>query len=611
MTAHRDTQVYYLPATARIITVHNALSEGIPEKLVSHLVRRSWTPSTCVAPTVFAYSHRALAFIEFDCVVATTAGTKLMTLEGLGLERHGSTFLNEPSQRYDLAYNTTQVAVSRTVSADTLRLAGSSSVHVFIYKRGEEMIVQKKFRELQIWEHHFVWFVASLDDAGACGFTRSLRREYTGWTVKLVSFDASWTSQERDTAMRQLVAMQDQIEDEVAIDAEGRVCVPRLVLASGPPQTVAFDPSQPWTVRNDRIVHVDQSVMADSDESHAVVELLAVSEGAGGLREFIGRDIKTQDILMGITEGPLSNLSTVTKEACLEVSAAAAQAQDVPPFLAIAVVALGLGQGALVRPERFRALFPNSPVIVTHAGAVIGRAICEILTSLRIQFTPLASDYDLSVLRVQNASVVLSAYEDAASNQALAVTLADNGRLFMWSHATSGIVATLRAQPWLIHDAVRYAVNNPLFGALSKVPVVPPLQVIAARPAPGLQVDSDRHLFHSTKSYLLVGGLGSLGIDIAWWMYEVSMPALLLSLKIHLTSSPRMVLGMLCSPHALAARSLSSAVRLKHNRCSRISNHCRIWTYANRPYIDCRRVLTSKLPVRSAWLPSMRYLFRT
>jgi hypothetical protein len=46
MTCHRDTQVYYLPAAVRLLTVHDALLKGVPEKVVAHIVRKTWSPST-------------------------------------------------------------------------------------------------------------------------------------------------------------------------------------------------------------------------------------------------------------------------------------------------------------------------------------------------------------------------------------------------------------------------------------------------------------------------------------------------------------------------------------------------------------------------------------
>jgi hypothetical protein len=58
MTGHRDTQVYYLPAKTRSLTIHDALLDGIPEKVVSHIVRKSWTPSTWLASSAQeAISH--------------------------------------------------------------------------------------------------------------------------------------------------------------------------------------------------------------------------------------------------------------------------------------------------------------------------------------------------------------------------------------------------------------------------------------------------------------------------------------------------------------------------------------------------------------------------
>jgi hypothetical protein len=523
----------------------------------------------CLLRTGGNLSFSALAFIEFDCVIATTAGVKLVTLEGLGLEQHGSALLTAPTQSYDLVYTPTGLTIARTVPDNLGQTIDESSSSIFTYKRGEEILVQQQFGELQTWNHQTVWFIETANDAGALGFTRSLRREYTGWTIKLVVFNESWTAEERDIAMRQLRSMTDQLEDEIVIDAGGRVCVPRLTATDGPSNDVTFEPSRAWAFKNGSVVHVDRPVIPEDDDSRIVVELLAVSEGAGDLREFVGRDIHSQQVLMGLTNGPVSNVAIVSREACIEVSDAAAEAQDVPPFLAVAIAALALGQGAFVKPARLRSLFQDAPVVITHAETALGRALCQIFNALRVKITALNSGADLSILDSCHASVVLSAYEDVTSNSVLAAALRPNGRFFAWKDATTGVASALASEPWLIGDALRYATDTRLLAKTSNVSVASPLSLLTETPAPGQAVPSERQLFDAGKAYVLIGGVGSLGIDTAWWLYEARSSR---SQHARYADVPcSTALATLSSLRETAVRSSWSVATPRRSKCSRTS----------------------------------------
>jgi hypothetical protein len=451
-------------------------------------------------------------------------------MEGFGIAQHGA-HLVQPSQRYDLVHvplmdisvascgpsvprSLTDVDdnVSPTLDPELQRR------HVFPYQRGEELLLQDVFAKLDVMDPHTLWFTASTDarDGGASGFTRSLRVEYKGWTVRLVSFDPSWTDNERQVALKKLFEMEDVLEDEVIVDIHGRVLVPRLTATDGPSEGSPFDPAVTWELQHERLVHVDKPMVAVDEES-IVLDVITVSEGAGGLREFIGRDAASSRLLMGITNSSLSNTVAVAQEACVEVAVDAPK-ERLPSLIAVAVAALGLGHAVFTQPTRMR---KAGPVIVTHAESSLGRALVQILTALNIRHTPLATISDLSRLAPSHASVILSGYSDAASNKSLAVALKTNGRMLVWSDAANGVSRYLRQEPWVIGDAFRHAMATGLLGEVDGVPATPPLALVREPPAPGQLVSSSRSLFDETKAYLLIGGIGSIGVNVAHWLYEV------------------------------------------------------------------------------------------
>jgi hypothetical protein len=468
-------------------------------------------------------------FIEFDITIATTEGVRLCTLESLGIEQHGASVNNPPSERYELLYlpaplpplvNCRDSSVSRS-AARIIQLPAFT--HIITYKRGEEMLIQSQLAKHNTWDPETLWFVGLSDDQGAYGFTRSLRREYAAWRVRLVVFDASWSEPERERALQTLMAVEEDLENELFVDTEGRVMVPRLSALNAPQKAVTFDSSRAWVLQNARIVHVKRPLRTDSDDYRIVVEVLAVSEGTAGLREFLGREVDSKRTLMGITDGPLSNFVLVPREACVEVPEDMAEAKALPPLLAIAIASLALGPGAFEKPQRARSRLRGSPVIITHSDEPIGRALCEVFTILNINFTSLSSSFDLSRLPAGSTSLILSGYEDGVQNRALGGALQEDGQFFGWADQTHDLSLSFRKTPWLFGEMFQDALEAGLAPKLTTTPVQPALTFVQDAPSPGQSVPCIASLFDGEKAYILVGGCGSLGADVACWMYEVRL----------------------------------------------------------------------------------------
>jgi hypothetical protein len=454
-------------------------------------------------------------------------GVRLCTLESLGIQQHGASISDPPSERYELLHvpaplpslvNCRDPSVPDPI-APIITLP--AFMHIIKYKRGEEMLIQSQLGRYNTWDPEAFWFVAMSNDQGAFGFTRSLRREYAAWNIKLVVFDASWLEPERDRALQKLVNMEQDLEDELFIDTEGRVAFPRLSAPKAPHEDVAFNPSRSWVLQNEDLIHVDCPQRTDSDGSRIAIEVIAVSEGKAGLREFIGRDADSKRMFMGITDSLLSNFVLAPREACVEVPEDMTEAKTVPPLLAIAIASLVLGPGAFHKPRRVLLRLSDLPVIITHSDEPIGRTLCELFTALGISFTSLSASCDLSRLPAGDSPLILSGYEDGAQNRALAAALRENGQFFGWADQATGLSISIRKTPWLFGDAIQDALEAGLAPKLTPVTVNPALVFVQNAPSLGKFVPCVASLFNGEKAYVLVGGCGSLGADVAYWMYKV------------------------------------------------------------------------------------------
>ena len=91
--------------------------------------------------------------------------------------------------------------------------------------------------------------------------------------------------------------------------------------------------------------------------------------------------------------------------------------------------------------------------------------------------------------------------------------------MLLWNHPGEGVAALTIDQPWIVEHALTLAVAH-LRGKPER-PVssyVPTTSLLAGLPA---SVARSPDIFDPEKAYLLAGGIGSLGMHMALWMYEV------------------------------------------------------------------------------------------
>lgn len=439
-------------------------------------------------------------------------------------------------QRPSSGSGTTTPSHSGTESVTGESTAPSSndnvSTLVLNYVRGEEIKLQATLSTLDVSEPLSLLFVAQgeFDGNAATGFTRSLRREYPSWTVRVATFDSSWTIARVAQASRELFSLAGK-EVELKVDAEGSVLAPRIELAEPPASHIQLSLDQPWTLENGEVVQVD---LPRPSKAHVVVQVDGVPPNSAGIWQFIGKVDGSSAPVVGITTKPISSHVEAHKGSVVDLGSGSVPDSGapptVPPLIASTILALALSPLAFAQPERIE----GARVLIHDPQVELGREIRDICASLGLEAILIGGlgRAELSSSYLKKPDFVLSSSRDRKDLTILRSLLAPGlGQILAWNDPEEGVAGIIAKQPWIVGDALRASLEyhrsrGTPFASLSRPSQFLPLEVSTA--------SSSVNLFDSHKSYLLVGGIGSLGLYMTLWMYKVL--SLISSLRIrHLT----------------------------------------------------------------------------
>lgn len=380
---------------------------------------------------------------------------------------------------------------------------------VLEYVRGEEMELQKSIVPLDALTPHSVWFHATSGPNGdaAMGFTRSLAREFPAWTVRVVVFDASWTSQQRFCALHDLFTHPD-LECELYIDAAGTVTAPRITESAPPVSRIPLNPELPWVKEVSRLVHVSEP---EVPPQHFAVQVTGSSAPISNIWSYVGHVKGSSRRVVGITTGPLTNVVIAHKGSIMEVPDANAA---VPDALAHIIVGLAVGH-AVYNEERLTSM----SIAMEDEDTALTAQVASLCSKLGVSATVVPREpslSDLEKLSETQPSVIIAGSRSDGNSQ-LKDFVSPGGKVFYWSDAELGIPAIQKADPWMVGDALHVTAQR----ATVQGSYVAPLEIAGVDLTKDVEVRSQ--LFSSEKTYMLVGGIGSLGMEIAHWMYKVSL----------------------------------------------------------------------------------------
>ena len=396
-----------------------------------------------------------------------------------------------------------------------------SDILIFDYLRGKEMEVQHKIAHRDALQPLSLFFVSadSLDGDAAQGFARSLRKEYPVWTIYVAAFDHSWTQKQRIHAAMELTEMKTT-ELEMRVDADGSISVPRIQPSDTPIQTTPLDLTKPWTIDGSQVAQVSLPYPVPQD--HVVVHVDQVDRHHSNPWTFIGTSDTYSRPVVGISVGAIASHLVVHEDSLAEVDQDLLQDNAGVAILAVTLVVLAVGTHTFSRPNR---LVGKRVVVVEH-DCELRDEIEQVCCSLRmssLSVTTLSRD-DLESCYHLKPQYILSGTHDPATINILRSLVAPGGRLLLWNHPDCGIESIAVSAPAELGEALKHAATYRINSSPAYVPItslLPDLSYLTIR-APSL--------FDPEKAYLLIGGIGSLGMHMALWMYEVRPPFVFMSL---------------------------------------------------------------------------------
>lgn len=363
-----------------------------------------------------------------------------------------------------------------------------------------------------------IWVEATLDRDGfaARGFTRSLRKETFSVEVRLILFDEAWNEAARH-AIIQGLSHTPNLENELFVDRQGFINVPRLVPVLLPPPPDQL-PSTRWILRED--TQTEPFASQKIPLGFVLVRIVSLTPSEGGLRGFAGF-IENQgastwrigDRVFGIYDGPLSNCALIHQGRLAPIrdpEEAHFYADSVLPLI---VASASLGIGSISNITRL-----NGRRIGLTEGGIISTQLHRILSILGASVSIISRSESVHTLSlISSSDIILSGYTDAEDIQFIKSALRDTAVSFFWNSSRGGVQQAVDLNPWLVEDTLRAAASIIRLSSAGTVP-------LARKPEEFLghsHVHLSHYLFDSSKAYLLVGGIGSLGLHMALWMYEV------------------------------------------------------------------------------------------
>ncbi|KAJ7799753.1 hypothetical protein B0H14DRAFT_3491310 [Mycena olivaceomarginata] len=371
------------------------------------------------------------------------------------------------------------------------------------YAVGEEMAIQTPLRSLDDTFDRPIWLVATegYDADGLQGFGRSLRREYPQWNIRIAAFAARYSDNERRSIIERFLP-QTGMECEFFVDGDFCIKVPRIVVSSPPSNAKGSSIARTRTISlEEEEVLVEASHVSFSETGVWVVVGAVTAIGSS-----VPAQLASQPVLTIVTTAP-SGTVRVPQSVVAPIPAhlrSQALADSVPALLFALLV---LGPSILDTPGDFK-----GRVVVSHTDDDDnGRLLLALCKHLGLRHAALPSAYsaeELAKLRLNvEEDVILTASDP--KDELLASFVAPLAEVWSWTTANT-IQACLRRHPRRIVQAVEGLCGMQGLAALlavrSKVPEAP------AAPAPPL--------FSADKSYILTGGVGSLGPHVALWMYQ-------------------------------------------------------------------------------------------
>ncbi|KAF8920772.1 polyketide synthase [Mucidula mucida] len=360
--------------------------------------------------------------------------------------------------------------------------------------------------------HSTVWIEAtsgSFNGAVATGFARSLMRELVAVEIRLVLFDPVWKAESKIAAIRQLSNL-PSLESEVALDASGVVLVPRL-RSYAPRAPESLDHDKYWVVEQAKTVV--QSALPLPAPHQVLIKISSLSDTEGGLRGIVGTvarsgssQFKVGARVVSVAPSALSNFVLVHEGQISQISETADERASANVALLLVFAALGLRLDS--RPLES---LQEIQVVVLNTGT-LASSVAHVLEHLGVRPVLVSPSLPLILPRLSPGDVILCGLSAASARTIPRIA---GVSVFNWEDADQGALTAVTQNPWLVGTTI----NVHLTSAVQKVNVddnlLTPEQLL-----PSSFDVSQTLALAEDKFYLILGGIGSLGLQVAIWMYR-------------------------------------------------------------------------------------------
>ncbi|KAF9016931.1 polyketide synthase [Hymenopellis radicata] len=359
--------------------------------------------------------------------------------------------------------------------------------------------------------HPEIWIESTFgtfDGAVAAGFVRSLMRELVDVEIRLVLFDSGWKAKSRIAAIRQLSGL-PCLESEIAVDGSGVVLVPRL-RSYAPRVPACLDYNEYWLKQGTTVV---QSAVPLPSTRQVLIKISFLSDAEGGLQGLVGFVARTGSSqwrvgtrVVAVAPSIMSNFALIHEGQIIEIPEAAKERDCASVALLLVFAALGLRLDS--RPLKS---LQQIQVFILDTGNFTS-SLARLLKHLGVMPVLIAPSLPPNFPRLSPADVILCGLP---APSARTLPRVDGVYVFNWEDADEGALSAVTRNPWLVGATLKAHLNCALQDVSVEGSSFPPEQLLP----PSFDVSRSLALAED-KFYLILGGIGSLGLQIAIWMYR-------------------------------------------------------------------------------------------
>ena len=298
----------------------------------------------------------------------------------------------------------------------------------------------------------------------------------------------------------------------MTVNPDGSVYAPIIIPLPAPSMTKIFDPAALWLYQSSTLAHASMPL---APKGHVLVRIIEISASILGCMVFSGT--VNEEPYTGITFGPLSNFTMAHPGTLLPLPCHSSSINSVR-LLASIIAVLALGHANFTNPTRLE----GSSILVTHSDSKLGRELCAMYQSrgLTVLCLPTGSQIvEVRQMLSRNPAYMVSGRDQPTDgcNLDTIIHSIQGRRVWVWDNEKNGIPRFLAEDPWAIGDALKS--TWPEMSTLPQGDLIAPIRRLPT--VPQGEVPMIGSIFSPDKAYILVGGIGGLGIPVAYWMYQV------------------------------------------------------------------------------------------